>query len=206
MDQELGMKWLEWDFEPNTRPQTPADYCLIILDGHTSHCTYPFIKLSAQHCIVIICLPSHTTHMLQPCNIGVFSPLAHVWKSQVTQASKDNILITKDNLLLYYHNACSAALKPSTIQSSFRRTGIYPFNHDAIPSLIPTPNPSPATLAATMLMPNTMPITSVAPASLNLNVGVINPANPQMSTTLSNTVPNNTNSGALPIAESEQTQ
>ena len=58
-----------------------------------------------------------------------------------------------------------------------------------------------------MLTPNPMPITSVAPASLDLNVGVINPANPQMSTsTLSNTVPNDTNSGVLPTAESEQTQ
>jgi hypothetical protein len=193
---------LEQDFEPNTRPQTPDDYCLLILDGHNSHCTYPFIKFSAQHCIVIICLPSHTTHALQPCDIGVFGPLAHAWKSQVTQASKDNIPITKDNLLHYYHTARSAALKPLTIRSAFRKTGIYPFNHDAIPlsafepaknsttlatqpmpaqlppSLVPTPNPSPATSAVTMLMPNATPVTSAAPASLDLNAVIINPANP----------------------------
>jgi hypothetical protein len=214
------MKWLERDFEPNTRPQTPADYRLLILDRHNSHCTYPFIKFSAQHHIVIICLPSHTTHALQPCDVGVFGPLAHAWKSQVTQASKDNIPITKDNLLRYYHNARSAALKPSTIQSSFRRTGIYPSNRDAIllsafepakntttqaaqpmpaqlpPSLVPTPNPSPAASAATMLTPNATPVTSVAPASLDLDVGVL-------SNTV--TVPNNTNSG-VPATESEQTQ
>jgi hypothetical protein len=196
------MKWLEQDFEPNTRPQTPDDYCLLILDGHNSHCTYPFIKFSAQHHIVIICIPSHTTHALQPCDIGVFGPLAHAWKSQVTQASKDNISITKDNLLCYYHTAQSAALKPSTIHSAFRKTGIYPFNRDAIllsafepakntttlatqlmpaqllPSLVPTPNPSPATSAVTMLMPHATPVTSAAPASLDLNAVIINPANP----------------------------
>ena len=146
-DQELGMKWLERDFEPNTRPQTPDDYRLLILDGHNSHCTYPFIKFSTQHRIVIICLPSHTTHALQPCDVGVFGPLAHAWKSQVTQASKDNIPITKDNLLRYYHTACSAALKPLTIHSAFRKTGIYPFNRDAIPLSAFEPAKNTTTLA-----------------------------------------------------------
>jgi hypothetical protein len=142
------MKWLERDFEPNTRLQTPDDYRLLILDGHNSHCTYPFIKFSAQHRIVIICLPSHTTHALQPCDVGVFGPLAHAWKSQVTQASKDNILITKDNLLRYYHTARSAALKPLTIRSAFRKTGINPFNRDAIPLSAFEPAKNTTTLAA----------------------------------------------------------
>ena len=171
-DQELGLKWLERDFEPNTRPQNPQEFHLLILDGHNSHCTYPFIKFSAEHRILIICLPSHTTHALQPCDVGVFGPLTHAWKSQVTQASQDNVPITKYNLLRYYHNARSIALKPSTIQSAFRKTGIYPLNRNAIPesafepaknttteaaqplpaqlppSLVPTPNPSPAVSAA----------------------------------------------------------
>ncbi|KAF8234781.1 DDE-domain-containing protein [Tricholoma matsutake] len=76
-NQELGLKWLEWDFEPNMRPEAPEEYCLLILDRHNSHCTYPFIKFSAEHHIIIICLPSHTTHALQPCDVGVFGPLAH---------------------------------------------------------------------------------------------------------------------------------
>ncbi|KAF8234248.1 DDE-domain-containing protein [Tricholoma matsutake] len=80
-NQELGLKWLEWDFEPHTRPESLEEYHLLILDGHNSHCTYPFIKFSSEHCIIIICLPSHTTHALQPCNVGIFSPLAHAWKS-----------------------------------------------------------------------------------------------------------------------------
>ncbi|KAF8238005.1 DDE-domain-containing protein [Tricholoma matsutake] len=96
-DQELGFKWLERDFEPNTCPDTPEEYHLLILDGHNSHCTYQFIKFAAKHCIIIVCLPSHTTHALQPCDVGVFGPLAHAWKSQVTQASQDNVVIAKDN-------------------------------------------------------------------------------------------------------------
>ncbi|KIJ92954.1 hypothetical protein K443DRAFT_125762 [Laccaria amethystina LaAM-08-1] len=53
-DQELGLKWLEQDFEPNTRPEALEEYRLLILDGHNSHCIYPFIKFSAKHRIIII--------------------------------------------------------------------------------------------------------------------------------------------------------
>lgn len=118
-DQELGLKWLEQDFELNTRPIVLQAFRLLILDGHNSHCTYPFTKFAADHHIIIICLPSHTTHALQPCDVGIFGPLALAWKSQVTEASQNNISITKANLLLYYHKAWSIALKLTTIQSVF---------------------------------------------------------------------------------------
>ena len=53
-------------------------------------------------------------------------------------------------------------------------------------------------------MPNATPVTSAAPASLDLDAVIINPANPQMSTsTLTNTGFDNP---VPPTAESEQIQ
>ena len=172
----------------------PQTYHLLILDGHNSHCTYSFVKFAAEHWIIIICLPSHTTHALQPCNVGVFGPLARAWKSQVTQASQNNIPIMKANLLLYYHEARSQALKPTTILSAFRKTGIYPFDRNAIPlsafepvkntttqaaqplpaqlPSILTPTPSPAATAAAALTPLATPTTSVAPPSLGHDIAI----------------------------------
>jgi hypothetical protein len=112
--------------------------------------------------------------VLQPCDVGVFGPLARAWKSRVTRASQDNIAITKDSLLVHYHDARSLALKPSTIQSAFKKTGIYPLDRNIIPIsafepakntttqaaqplparlpslLTPTPDPSPAVSVATI--------------------------------------------------------
>ncbi|KAF8811876.1 hypothetical protein BYT27DRAFT_7088493, partial [Phlegmacium glaucopus] len=59
-----------------------------------------FCKFAKEHNIVIICLPSHTTHVLQPCDIGVFGPLASSWKAQVNRAAREYIPITKYNLLI----------------------------------------------------------------------------------------------------------
>ena len=104
-DQELGSQWLEQDFEPATAARNTSNgYCLLVLDGHNSHCTYRFCNFAAKHRIIIICLPSHTTHVLQPCDVGVFGPLSKLWKAQVNKASRANILINKTNLLFYYHD------------------------------------------------------------------------------------------------------
>lgn len=97
--------------------------------------------------------------------------------------------------MLYYHKARSIALKSTTIQSAFRKTGIYPFNRNAIPLsafepakntttkaaqplpaqlpslLIPTPSPSPAVSAGT-ITPGTTPAVSARPSTLALDVSI----------------------------------
>jgi len=132
-DQELGAAWLRNDFDPATRDKAAGQYHLLVLDGHNSHCTLAFCKYAVDNKIIIICLPSHTTHALQPCDVSAFGPLAQSWKQVVTTASQSLIAIRKDNLLIHYHTARVAALKPMTIQSAFRKTGIWPLDCYAIP-------------------------------------------------------------------------
>lgn len=132
-DQELGLIWLKWDFHPTTAKRNISKgYRLLILDGHNSHTTYELCAFAEKHRIIIICLPPHTTHHLQPCDVGVFGPLAGTWKTEVNLASAQYIEIRKQNLLKYYSHARVKALSPEMIRSSFRTTGIWPFNPDAI--------------------------------------------------------------------------
>ena len=163
------------------REKAAGSYRLLILDGHNSHCTYKFCQYAAKNKIIVLCLPSHTTHALQPCDVGAFGPLAQSWKRIVTAASQSLIAITKDNLLSYYHTARVEALKTQTIQSAFQKTGIWPLNRDAIPvsAFEPAKNtttraaqPLPARLPAILVRtpvptptpsPTTTPAPSVAP-------------------------------------------
>ncbi|KAF9489019.1 hypothetical protein BDN71DRAFT_1402277 [Pleurotus eryngii] len=70
---------MEQDFEPQTaKLLTNTDiYCLLILNGYNSHCTFWFCLYTCDHKIIIVCLLPHTTHVLQPCNVLVFLPLQH---------------------------------------------------------------------------------------------------------------------------------
>ena len=133
MDQELGELWMMKDFEPATAVRnTTQCHRLLILNGHNSHCTYRFCKFAADHKIIVICLPSHTMHALQPCDIACFGPLASTWKSEVNLASADYVEITKWNLLVFYGKARECTLKKTMISSAFAKTGIWPVNRHVL--------------------------------------------------------------------------
>ena len=82
----------------------------------------------------------------------------------VTLASRSLIAIKKDNLLSHYHTACIEALKPTTIQSAFYKTGIWPVNHDMIPLLAFEPSKNTTTKAAQPLpthLPSVLTLTPI---------------------------------------------
>ena len=67
-------------FIPHTRPQDPTQARLLILDGHDSHTTDDFIWNCFNNNIHLIFLPPHTSHVLQPLDLSVFSPLKHSYR------------------------------------------------------------------------------------------------------------------------------
>ena len=50
----------------------PARPVLLIQDGHSSHVSIELIEMARENNVCLLCLPSHTTHILQPLDIGVF--------------------------------------------------------------------------------------------------------------------------------------
>ena len=72
---EIGLQWLQNLFIPATNGCTAGDYCLLVLDGHGSHLTPQFDKVWSENNIIPICMPPHSSHLLQSLNVGCFSPL-----------------------------------------------------------------------------------------------------------------------------------
>jgi len=95
-------------------------------------------------------------HALQPCDVGAFGPLAQSWKCIVTLASQSLIGISKANFLAYYHTARSEAFKPTTIQSAFHKTGIWPLDGHAIPQSAFEPSKN-TTMQAAQPLPVQLP-------------------------------------------------
>jgi hypothetical protein len=50
---------------------------ILTLDGHDSHKTSSMQHIAHENNIILFCFPSKTTHMLQPLNVTVFSPVQH---------------------------------------------------------------------------------------------------------------------------------
>lgn len=201
-DQELGSAWLENDFEPVTAARNKSGgYRLLILDGHNSHTTYRFCTFAEKHKIILLCLPSHTTHRLQPCDVGVFGPLSATWKAEVNVASRENMVIRKHNVISYYSRAREKAFTTTTIRNAFRKTGIWPLNPDVIEEDAFAPALNTTTQAA-------QPVAATIPDCV---VVVPPPANPTADTSLNSistadTTPiSSTTTATSTSAESSQT-
>ena len=48
---------------------------MLILDGHVSHFNWEFFDYCLNAKIIPLCLPTHSTHLVPPLEVGLFSPL-----------------------------------------------------------------------------------------------------------------------------------
>jgi hypothetical protein len=74
---EIGLDWLK-HFDHSTKRRTRGLYRLLILDGHESYHSVDFEDFYKANNIIPLYLPPHTSHFLQPLDIGYFSSLK-VW-------------------------------------------------------------------------------------------------------------------------------
>ncbi|KIM22032.1 hypothetical protein M408DRAFT_324190, partial [Serendipita vermifera MAFF 305830] len=153
---EVAYEWLVEIFDPQTAVYAKGSKRLLILDGHISHCSLKFILYAARKNIVVLLLPPHTTHRLQPLDVGVFGPLSHAWKKVVKDLSAKGYLIRKNNLISAYSVARKQALTKDIICAAFKRCGIEPFD----PSVITEEDVAPAernAITASQPLPPALP-------------------------------------------------
>jgi hypothetical protein len=84
-DNELGLAYLEKHFEPQSSQHQKGEYRILIVDGHDSHLTTDALRFCIEKKIILLCLPPHATHMLQPLDVGVFGPVGVAYKDAIRQ-------------------------------------------------------------------------------------------------------------------------
>ncbi|XP_065674145.1 uncharacterized protein LOC136091088 [Hydra vulgaris] len=60
-------------FIKSVRP-SKANPVLLILDNHETHMSINFINLASDNDVIVLTIPPHTSHKLQPLDIAVYGP------------------------------------------------------------------------------------------------------------------------------------
>ncbi|KAK0481103.1 DDE superfamily endonuclease-domain-containing protein, partial [Armillaria luteobubalina] len=131
-DDFVGFEWFKQGFVPKATDRNESGTpILLIYDGHGSHTTLEWIEYACEHNIHLFCLPPHTTHRLQPLDVGVFGPLQHAWFIRCDKILEEtgNTMQLRD-VVTKYMKARRAAFKPETILKAWRKAGIRPINPD----------------------------------------------------------------------------
>ena len=131
VNRDLFQHWLLNHFLIYAPPSRPI---LLLLDGHSSHYCPEAIRLAAENKIILFALPPHTTHLTQPLDKGCFGPLKIFWRQLCHQFCAENPgrTVTQYDFSKLFAAAWYKAFTMTNIISSFRVTGVCPFNRSVI--------------------------------------------------------------------------
>jgi DDE superfamily endonuclease/Tc5 transposase DNA-binding domain len=143
---ERGLDWIQ-HFNQYTTSRTTGRYRLLVLDGHESHHSTDFELYCKENNIITLCMPPHSSHKLQPLDVGCFRPLKRSYGAEIEKLMRSSIThISKEDFFVAFYNAFRTAMTESNIRGGFRGSGLVPYDPDSVISqldvVISTSRPS----------------------------------------------------------------
>jgi DDE superfamily endonuclease len=79
---------------------------MLVLDRHKSYINTEFDQYYKETKIIPLFLPARSSHLIQPLDIGVFSPLKMAYGAEISHLARANIThIVKDDFFPAFHAA-----------------------------------------------------------------------------------------------------
>ncbi|XP_055638751.1 uncharacterized protein LOC129776875 [Toxorhynchites rutilus septentrionalis] len=131
--------WMETDvfanyFERSFLSATAEGQLVLLYDGHVSHVSLALIQKAIENNVVILKLPPHTSHLLQPMDLAVFKPLKQDYDKCVIQWQRNHYGTKLSKSA--FSNIISKVWRSfdsQIIKNGFRKAGVYPFSDKVIP-------------------------------------------------------------------------
>lgn len=125
--------FLEWmkHFIAEVRPSKDFPV-ILLLDNHASHLNYDALVLAKANSVHMITIPPHSSHKVQPLDVGFFAPLKTYW----AQAVNDYLMLhpgeTVDikKVCSIFKPAFKKVLHPDYGKNAFKETGLWPFDRN----------------------------------------------------------------------------
>ena len=126
----LFLVWLQFFAQsiPLSRP------VLLILDGHSSHVSIEAIEFARSNDIHMLCIPAHTTHILQPLDVGVFKSFKSFYYKACKKriAELPNRVITTEQIASLVGTAWPQSLTPVNIMSGLKKLESIPSTRERL--------------------------------------------------------------------------
>ena len=124
-------QWFTKTFIPQAiaRRENPEDTIVLVLDNHASHRTPEMLRSAVENNIGLHLLPPHTTHRLQPLDVGVFGPLQRKWQERCDEIiSETNTEVPRSQFVKQYMDVRNEVFTPELIRSAWKKAGIWPMD------------------------------------------------------------------------------
>jgi len=127
-DNTLFIQWLR-HFMQHTKC-SKEEPCILIMDGHQSHKSLEAIELAREHGVIMVTLPPHCTHRMQPLDRTFFKSL----KMNYNAACDDWMRCHPGRRISFFemaelfHRAYAKSATHEKAVHGFECTGLWPYN------------------------------------------------------------------------------
>ena len=141
---DIAFEWLRKVFDPATKEKANGQPRLLIVDGHESHIQARFAAYCMQNNIELVLLLPHSSHLLQPLDVGVFGPLKKELSKVFSKLLSLGIrCVEKYEWVMMYAQARPKALSAANIKGGWRGSGIILWNIGRVLHALPEDSESP---------------------------------------------------------------
>lgn len=147
INSDLFKKWFLKHFLVHVGKERPL---LLIFDGHKSPVNLEVVEAARNEDVILLCLPSHCSHILQPLDTGLFVLLKQRFAALIGDgcATDTHFAVSKKEFSGVFKETYQVVKEEEGVQivrEGFRKCGIYPLNHFAISdgNLMPSHNMGP---------------------------------------------------------------
>ncbi|KAJ4427131.1 hypothetical protein ANN_24747 [Periplaneta americana] len=143
MDSDTFCEWIR-HFIRTVKPSS-QEKVLLILDGHSSHTqSLKAIEICRQYGVIMLSLPSHCTHRLQPLDVSFFKPLNTFMSAAISTKMRElpGQRLNVQHIASLVGVAFPRAANMQIAMNGFRHTGLWPVDRnvfseaDFAPSLV----------------------------------------------------------------------
>lgn len=127
-NETIFIKWLR-HFINHAKP-TAEQPVLLVLDNHNSHCTLEAWELARANNVLVLSIPPHSSHRLQPLDVTFFGPLKRAYNKECDMfiKSRNMVKITPYDIAGLFNKAYARVACLDKGISGFKATGIFPMN------------------------------------------------------------------------------
>lgn len=127
---EIFLDWMK-HFIHFTKPSKNSPI-LLIMDNHEAHISFSVVKLAKDNHVILLTLPPHTSHRLQPLDRCVYGPLKRYYNDQCRAwlLSNPGRRISIYEIADIFGKSFDLAFTTKNVVSAFTCTGIFPFNRN----------------------------------------------------------------------------
>lgn len=133
MDSDMFIAFLE-DFNKYVTEQNIPKPVILFVDGHSTHMTLAAAQYCAKNNIILYCLLQNATHLLQACDIGLFSPMKQKWRQHVKEWQMEHLgeVFTKNNFPEVFKRTWESTTTLELSVHAFKRAGLFPLSLEGI--------------------------------------------------------------------------